>query len=228
MINKLKNYLAEMIFPARCVWCERLGEFVCFACEEKILKINKQTCVFCGRIREKGATCKKCRNNHSLNGVLVYGYFKDKRLKEIVHQYKYEDLFALKIFLGRKLLDLLSREGLDFDFIAYVPLTKKRLAKRGYNQSELLAKEIALTSKKEVVRVLKKTRETKTQVGLKRRERGLNLSDAFEVIKKQDIENKRIIIVDDVITTGSTLEECAKVLKKSGAKKVWGLTIAKE
>jgi competence protein ComFC len=228
MFKKLKNLIIESVFPSHCVWCEKIGFFVCNECLAGILKIKDQTCPFCNTISSQGRLCKRCKNKRNLNGVISFGYFKDKCLKEIIHAYKYEDLFALKTFLAEQLLNLIKTEELNFDCLTYVPLSKKRQAKRGYNQSQLIAIELGKLFGKDVYSTLIKTKETKTQVGLSRKNRISNLSEAFRIRNPEIIKGKRIIIIDDVITTGATLEECAKLLKEKGASQVWGLTIAKE
>lgn len=220
--------MLDTIFPPHCVICEDLGRFICFNCEDKILEISTQTCVFCNKITKKGRLCLACRTRRHLTGVICFGYFKDKYLKEIIHAYKYEDLFALKEILANYLLKLTKEEKLTFDIITFVPISKKRLVRRGYNQSQLLAEELGKLTNVPVIVALKKIKETKTQVGLKRKERIKNLKDSYGSVKKIDLNNKKVLLIDDVVTTETTLDECAKVLRKSGAREVWGLTLAKE
>jgi competence protein ComFC len=138
MLNKLKNLIIEAIFPSYCVWCERLGSLVCEECSGKIMRVRGQTCPFCNKIAPKGRACAACQKKHSLKGVLSVGYFKDERLKEIIHVFKYQDLFSLKDYLAGELLELINKEGLVFDTISFVPLSKKRLIRRGYNQSQII------------------------------------------------------------------------------------------
>ncbi|MDD3678753.1 MAG: ComF family protein [Patescibacteria group bacterium] len=228
MLNKLKNLLIETIFPSYCLGCRRIGSFVCGDCFEKIIKIKSQTCPFCKKISPGGATCPNCKSKASLEGVLSFGYFKDDLMREIVYRYKYEGLFAISEIISDWLLNLVNQQSIDFDLITFTPLSRKRKNKRGYNQSEVLAKKISKKLKIPCEPLIEKRRETKPQVGLGRKERILNLKNAFFIKKRVNLTSKRIVIVDDVITTGSTLNECAFVLKNAGAKKVWGLTIAKE
>jgi ComF family protein len=111
--------------------------------------------------------------------------------------------------------------------ISFVPLHFRRKAMRGYNQSEILARLIGQKTGLKVLDLLKKAKSTTRQAELSGTKRRKNLENAFRVKKGIDIKNKKIIIVDDVMTTGSTLEECARVLKTAGAKEVWGLVIAR-
>jgi competence protein ComFC len=156
------------------------------------------------------------------------GYFKDERLKEIIHVFKYQDLFSLKDYLAGELLELINKEGLVFDTISFVPLSKKRLIRRGYNQSQIIASELSRLTKADLYQDLVKIKETKTQVGLTRKERIKNLEGAFALKNERKLAGKRVVLIDDVITTGATLDQCASVLKKAGAREVWGLTVAKE
>lgn len=228
MLNKLKNYFLEMLFPSHCVWCDRLGLPICLECEEKILKIKKQSCPFCNRINASGRSCVGCKKKYYLCGSFSYGFFKDIRLKEIIHQYKYKDLSFLSKHLGGLLAELLAKEELSFDVITFVPLSRVKKIKRGYNQAELLAKEVACLLKKDFKELLVKNKETPSQVGLRRTERAKNLKGSFEVVLKESIKGKRVLLVDDVLTTGATFCACAEVLKKAGAKSVWGITVARD
>jgi competence protein ComFC len=117
---------------------------------------------------------------------------------------------------------------LVFDTISFVPLSKKRLIRRGYNQSQIIASELSRLTKADLYQDLVKIKETKTQVGLTRKERIKNLEGAFALKNERKLAGKRVVLIDDVITTGATLDQCASVLKKAGAREVWGLTVAKE
>jgi competence protein ComFC len=110
-----------------------------------------------------------------------------------------------------------------------IPLSTSKLRKRGYNQAEILAKELAKKFNFPVRNLLLRAKETKTQVGLTNLQRKLNVHQVFELINQKSlIINQKIFLVDDVATTGSTLSEAAKILKKKGAKKVFGLTLARD
>ena len=115
----------------------------------------------------------------------------------------------------------------DYDIICSVPIHKKRMKERGYNQSELIAKEIAKNLTNTIYKkVLKKIKDNKRQSELKKEERLQNVKDVYEIQNKQIIENKKIILFDDIYTTGNTVNECSKVLKENGAKEILVLTLA--
>lgn len=136
---------------------------------------------------------------------------------------------ALSDILAEELLASLRKEKLSWDLVAFVPITRKRQAWRGYNQAEELARALANISATKLAPSLSKKSNTRPQVGLSQRQRRQNLVGKFSYQgKKELIAGKRILIIDDVATTGSTLNECAKVHKQAGARSVWGAVLAKE
>lgn len=146
-----------------------------------------------------------------------------------MHSYKYEGVHSLSDDLAPFLFNLIGREKIFFDVVSFVPITKKREGWRGYNQAEILAKAIAEYFGKPLAPTLKKIKETKTQVGLPKKKREQNLKGVFKLAaNKPGVEGKRVLLVDDVVTTGTTLNECARVLKSAGARSIWAITVAKE
>lgn len=227
-ISDIKEDLLELIFPKKCVLCHKIGSFLCTACQRNLIRINTATCPGCNSVSEKGRFCKRCRNKTNLTGALFCLYFKDKQTRKIMYEYKYNGLFGMSDILAPLLVGRIEKEKLKYEIISYVPITKKRARWRGFNQSELLAQKIADITGVEFARLLEKIKETKSQVGLKKKERAVNLRGAFNVLDKEKVSGKRILLVDDVCTTGTTLSECARSLKENGAKEVWAITVAKE
>lgn len=229
ILSKLKINLLDLFFPARCVSCGQLGNLFCNDCKADILTISSQTCPMCNKISPKGKFCGRCRPKTALSGIASACYFREGTIKEAIHSFKYENVHSLSINLSRLLIDLLGREKISFDVVCFVPITKKREGWRGYNQAEILAQAVADHFKKPLIPVLKKVKETKTQVGLPKKKREQNLRGAFRIkTGKLQIENKRILLVDDVVTTGTTLNECGRILKSAGAREIWAVTVAKE
>lgn len=156
--------------------------------------------------------------------------------KKLIRQFKYEPyLKGLAEVLASILIEHFVKSGLNANIIWQnsvlipVPLDIRRLKSRGYNQSELLANEVAKTLKIPVLAdVLIKIKATEPQMELKKEEREKNLRGAFIIKNPERISGKKVFLVDDVYTTGSTMSECANVLRKSGAKSVWGIAIARE
>ncbi len=172
--------------------------------------------------------CDACRRNSNLKGIYILGYYNDEVLKKAIWEFKYnfvKDIGEILALLAAKSL----KEKADFNkgTFAAVPLDKKRLAWRGFNQSEILAFALAKNLEGPFLKnALKRVRKTKSQIGLSKKERVENVLEAFKV--NGAIPDGKIFLVDDVFTTGSTLEECAKELKKAGAKEVWGVVLAKD
>lgn len=209
---------------------------------EKILEIiYPKKCVFCNTINEEYA-CKKCKikleyicANDKLEKV------KDKYFDYIISSYHYIDLIRNKIlefkfdnkkYLYRALSEELIRKIQIyislFDCIISVPISIQRYMKRGYNQSELIAKSISQKLNKPLIRFcLIKVKNNKKQSGLKIEERFTNVKSVYKVINKNIISGKRILLIDDIYTTGATVNECSKVLKAAGANKVLVATIAR-
>lgn len=160
-------------------------------------------------------------------GIVSLGYLKNEPVKKIVYDIKFHGYFAVCAAIAPLILEVIEAEKIKFDLIAYVPSSKKRHLKRGYNQSEILARELGHLSRRPIFEGLVKKIDTKPQVGLKKRQREVNLHEVFTVTKS-GVKGKKILLIDDVVTTGATLNECAKALRKAGARTVIGATIAKE
>lgn len=181
----------------------------------------------------------KCKKRYSLGGVFVALEYKTV-IKKAIYSYKYEPyIYNLGVALSRLMYESLIQNEIFENilnassnvWITCVPLHEKRRMKRGYNQSEILGKNI---SEKLKVRfnpnLLKRTRDTIPQFKLKKEERVKNIKDAFEISSKYKdrVSGKTLFVVDDVFTSGATLRECGKLLKKSGAKEVYGLILSME
>lgn len=172
---------------------------------------------------EDAKICGQCiKKAPPFSMVITYGHY-EGILAEAINQLKFHGVKRISKALGRLLLDLDLPET---DGILPVPLTIKRLKERGFNQSLLIARVISgETAAPLLIDVLAKKKETLPQIGLSAKERLLNLKNAFEV--KGDISSLRLMLVDDVMTTGATVTECSKVLMKAGAKEVIVLTAAR-
>jgi ComF family protein len=151
----------------------------------------------------------------------------DGPLRLALHKLKYQQDMGLGDVLSRHLIYLVNGLAWDMDVIIPVPLSDKRLSKRGYNQAALLAHPIALNMKLPYLpKALRRTRETSSQVGLSIEERRENVDGAF-MAKENSVGGRSVLVVDDVITTGATLNAIAKALKNGGADRVYGLTLAR-
>lgn len=231
---KLPRFIVNYILPARCLACEELtatNEGFCANCWHKLNFITKPYCNLCGHmfnlpISDK-AICGNCARQKpifdSARSLLKF----DQYSKKIIHDFKYYDKTeAAKIFA--KLI--CRRYGIaiaDIDLIAPVPMNKLKRLVRMYNQAQLLAKEIAnLTAKPLQNDLLIKTKWTKSQAILSKSAREKNLAGSLKFNNKYCIQGKAILLIDDVMTTGSTIKRCSSLLKKAGAKSVHAITIA--
>ena len=234
---KIKNYLLDILFPPYCINCgHENNSWLCFSCAKKIVPVVSQVCPVCEKLSPAGAYHLKCKKGKYLKGILSSAYFEEGPIREMIHNLKYNGLTSMVELLVDLMAKALTKnfqfQILNFQsnsnfIITYVPLHWLRQAGRGYNQSELLARAIGEKIGIDVCPLLSKTKSTKRQVKLRGNARRKNLQDVFSLKSDVSIKNKKIIIVDDITTTGSTLNECAAVLKKAGAKEIWGLVVSR-
>lgn len=234
MINVIKdipNFFLDIFFPKLCVGCGTYGRFLCFDCAGKIENIKTSTCPECGKISKYGRYCPNCkaRTRTSLGGILIAAGYDAGPTKEIIHHLKYSGFIELSELLGEILAQRLVDSGLGLNdtVIVPVPLHKKKEKKRGFNQAELMAKYISKKLNIPGGNSLVRVKNTETQVGLRREERIKNLTGAFICDDREFVAGKTVILVDDVTTSGTTLNECGRVLKEAGAKRVFGLVVAR-
>lgn len=195
---------------------------MCSECSQTQLIVKKPACFYCNELNDDGRTCKRCRAKTSLNGVLV-SYRLQNPVDELVYRLKYYgDRSAAELF-APSMASLL--EGSRFDMLSFVPSDGRSQRRRGYNQSLLLAKQVGRNTSVPVTKTMIRVAHT-GQIGLGRQARLQSVRGNFMVITPQ-VAGARVVIVDDVVTTGATLNECARVLKQAGAKSVWGLAVAK-
>jgi len=226
-------FLKEIFFPTSCLVCKKLGNYICILCQKKLKTPNSQTCFYCGKQSYLGLTHPLCRRKKGIDGcIFIYKY--NNELKKIIKGIKYKlvkkafyELFYISSDLIYDRLMPILRLYRNCLLIP-VPLFKTKLNKRGFNQTE----EISLFLKKHFnipyVKFLIRKKDTKSQAMLKkRRDRYFNMKGAFSIKNKSDIFKKTFIIVDDVVTSGSTIREAASVLKQNGALKVFVFAIAK-
>lgn len=229
-------FLKELLFPKTCFGCQRFGSYVCPNCARR-LKIAKDVCPYCQKESYFGLTHPACRRKWGLDGLKSFFYY-DDLLKKIIKNIKYQLVKeAINDFCysipKSKLEELLFYKKLAEDFIFLpVPLHQKRERNRGFNQAEELAKFfVKILNFPLENNLIVRTKETKPQAELKKpKERYRNILDAFSLAKninQEEIKGKRFIIFDDVWTTGATVKEITRLLKKNGAIKIFALTIAR-
>jgi ComF family protein len=228
--------LLDVIFPKFCINCKKLGSYLCSDCFILVSFTDSGFCTVCQKAAIGGLTHPGCKSNLTIDGVFSSLIYKGVA-KRLVYRFKYKPYLAN---LQKLLIDFFY-EGLIEKELFYkllqketsvfvpIPLHASRLRKRGYNQSQLLAKGLGEKFGISVVDCLTRVKNTKTQVGLSQIERRENIKDAFEINKEylgKLKDFKQVFLVDDVVTSGATLKEAAKILKKIGITKVWGMTLA--
>lgn len=240
--EKISKFAIDTLFPASCIVCGKENEFFCDACLVKIPLRKDHSCPICEKATTPdGRTCFGCKTKTSIDGILSASSYKNEAVSRAVHLLKYRFIEDLSMPLGKIILNSLLNSDLPLpDMIIPIPLHKKRLRFRGFNQSELLAKylEKNMTLGFEIpieTEILLRKRNTKPQMKIKdAKMRRKNISGAFSINGKnyrkntRKIKGKRIYLVDDISTTGSTLFECAKILKKAGAAEVFGIVVARQ
>lgn len=228
----LLDYFLDLVFPKYCLGCDQEGTYLCDQCQQKIILLKYATCPECKKITKFGQYCSRHQKQY-LNGVIIACYYHKGILREAIHGLKYNGLKELSVILGRLMVQRLIEakpRGYQKWIIVPVPLHRKRVEERGYNQAEFLAQEVAKnTGLKIVSNQLVRKKYTFPQVKLSDKDRQNNLIGAFDWKKGNDkLKRKTILLIDDVATTGSTLEECAKILKtKAQTFRVYGLVLAK-
>ncbi|MEI6887212.1 MAG: hypothetical protein WCK31_03160 [bacterium] len=222
--KKLKNslyILLKSLFPPNCVVCDKEGELICNNCSRKLIKHSFE-CHVCHRKCENGVyVCKECRNMTLIQGIFI-GYVYDNNVRKIIEFCKYKGYYYVfnKVVTLLRLLfkDMKKTLPVQDTMLVPVPIFFLKENMRGFNQSEKLCEYINDIHKYNYQKLLTKIFPTRSQVGKKQEERLLSQKGVFRVNKRKlkNIENiKNIVIVDDVMTSGSTLEECAKVIKET-------------
>jgi len=237
-LDRISNFILDTLFPIFCISCDKPGVWLCENCLNKISPKTEQLCPYCeSKITPNGYTCFDCKEKDSLDGLLVAASYKDKLVSSAVHFYKYRFVEDFSRILGDIILKSIRNSELPLpDVIIPIPLHKRRLRWRGFNQSELIAKRISekITPGFPISienNLLERFRYTHPQMEIKNQaKRRKNIEKAFKIPgdKPELVRNKRILLVDDVATTGATIFECAKTLKKSGASEVFAVVVARQ
>ena len=227
------NFLVELLFPRRCPVCDRpvdkMGAYVCKKCRLKIKYVQSPYCMKCGKgvKSEETELCGDCRNGvHFFTAQrALYEY---DTMKAAIYRFKYEGRREYAEFFGRELAQKLGDRILLWkpDVIVPVPLHKEREKQRGYNQAALIAKELGRRLDIPVdVKYISRVRKTLAQKNLNGKERQNNLKNAFK-ISQNDVKLNTVIVVDDIYTTGATMDEMAECLKRAGVREVYCISLA--
>jgi ComF family protein len=229
----LKVALVDLLFPPHCVACQRLGAWLCDDCLAKIETISPPVCERCGlplASTQDPQLCAPCRTKpHQLDRLLASA-FHSGPLRTAIHQFKYEDFQSLAGPLGSLMAEgwaRLAPGGPEPDVLVPIPLHPRRQRQRGYNQATLLARELGSRLGRPIDEAtLIRTKATAPQVDLNARERQENVRDAF-ACRNDNLSGQQVMLVDDVCTTGATLESAAVALQSIGARSIWAYTLAR-
>ena len=230
LVQEYMQALLDLLYPPRCVSCQKRDAWLCPRCLNNILFITAPFCEQCGApLATALSACGQCRKNplKYINGIRAASLFKNNPIRPAIHFLKYNNHKAVAAILGKILADAYQDYNLSADVIVPVSLHPTRLRERGYNQSELLARNVGkILSLPVNTTALQRVRQTKSQMELGAEERYRNVVGAF-TCRDNVLSGQRILLIDDVCTTGSTLAACADALKQRGTAAVWGLTLAK-
>lgn len=233
------NYILRLIFPDRCIFCGKPTKLysknpnVCDDCAESVHAIYIENCIKCGAKLENHSNpyCRECQSMNYIctDGVSVFHY---KDIRKTIFHFKYTGYKTDGLILGKYMADCLINgncEGiLKTDVIVPIPISDKKEKKRGFNQtailSDKLSAQLGIYCCKDM---LKRVKNTVPQSKLTEMERKYNVMNVFEFNDKYSVEGKNILLVDDIFTTGSTVEECARTLIYAGADKVYFITLAR-
>ena len=234
------NFL-DLIFPKRCVQCKKSGDYLCSDCFAFLSFDTKNLCLVCQRPVPDNFTHKICLKRYAIDGCFSAVPY-NKTVKKLIYNFKYKPYLSdLKKFLSDLMFESLSQnesfnkilKSSDSWVLIPISLHSSRFRKRGYNHSEILAYELGKKLKIQVQTPLKRIKDTKSQYGLKLPQRKKNIKGAFGInssfiINHSSLKTLSAFLVDDIVTTGSTLLEAANILKRNGANKVYGLTLARD
>ena len=234
------RWVLNLVFPPVCPICKTLLDgteedlTICPQCRKTIRLVHPPYCPRCGLPVPSGGgeghLCGPCLQERWYFEVHRTSGLYEGALKEAIHRFKYGGVFPLVKVFGDLLQPTLQALSQDYpvDVMVPVPLHIRRLRERGFNQALLLVKELSKrTGVTYAERALKKVNDTPVQSALKKKERKKNLRGAFQVKNQEAIQGKAVVLVDDVYTTGATVNECSHALLKAGAERVAVLTVAR-
>ena len=208
MWRELKEIIVDSLLPKRCVACGKEGRYICEKCS---LFLSEAPSIFLtGGLEE-----------------LVSAWEYEGLIKKIIFKIKYDGMFDVIDELVEKAFEIREPYVPEDTTITFVPMFKKKEIKRRFNQAELIARKVGEITDREVLPLLEKIKDTPSQTELNKEKRLANVKDSFQ--RKQGVNcYNNVLLVDDVWTSGATMQECCKVLKKSGVKRVFGFTLARK
>lgn len=217
----IKDFISYLIFGNHCKYCDELiafGEMLCNECKSNLPRITGEKCRLCGAGKDR-CTCKKAKMKY--DGICAPFYY-EKTIETAIRKFKFADKPYIAKVLAEDTAAAVKENFADisFDFIDFIPFSKNQSKKRKYNPAGEIAKEMSKLLEIPIKNVLTKSFETETQHISGAFYRKGNVAGAYDISENADLQGKTVLLVDDIKTTGSTLNECARVLKIAGAEKV--------
>jgi len=234
IVYNIKQCFFDIIFPKYCLFCGQEGTDWCSTCQAKEILAWDKVCFKCHQTDVELGLCDQCRELYFFDGLICAASYEDKIISTLIQTYKYRFVKDLTLPLGRLIAKNLEKELLNSKaiFFSYffksvvmaVPLSKRRQNWRGFNQAEEIAKVVANYFKLSYDNNLKRLKHCQAQAKLTEQERLTNITGSFSFTGTAP---EKVILIDDVITTGATVNECAKVLRAAGAEEILVLACAK-
>jgi len=231
--HRLLNQILELIWPTYCIGCDQLGSVLCQTCTSTIPRRHHQECIICKRPSRNGTPCTHCQSHTMVDRLIIAGAADSLLLEQSIYAIKYRYIERLGPTLAAWALDALASQPLlpaacqTNPLFVPVPLHARRLAERGFNQSAVIAQHIARTLAMQYAPdTLERVRPTASQVTTQSRWGRLeNMRSAFRCSYPHLVQDRDIVLIDDVCTTGATLDACAQALKEAGARRITGLVL---
>lgn len=231
-MNKMLNNFIQCLYPKkkRCLLCgHQDSRYLCSLCASSIEFIHERKCFKCGKglsDRYIDNICPDCKEkSYSFDSAYSCFYYTGSG-KELIHKLKYESKKEAAKILAKYMARVIYEENLKSDAIVPVPIHENKLDIRGFNQSYIIAEYLSRYISLPIWDCLLRVRDTRDQYNLGKYERKINVIDAFSVNMLYNVRNRTILLIDDVFTTGSTVDECSKELIRCGAKKIYVVTAA--
>jgi competence protein ComFC len=217
----------DWLFPPLCGGCERPGSRWCENCQSTTTIIGDDICPKCGNLLPGENACPNCASLSPSFVLLRSWAIYQGPLREAIHRLKYQQDVALGEYFSRPMIQFLEKLGWNVNLVLPVPLSKERRHERGYNQAGLLAQPLALALNLPYYpKAIERWRDTTSQVGLSAGQRLTNVSGAFKAAPNL-VKGRSILVIDDVTTTGATINACSEALLQAGAREVFALTLAR-
>jgi ComF family protein len=237
IFNASKSWFLHILFPRVCFCCgadmaRKDANPLCPECMADLKPVDGLVCRRCGLpLKDGGAYCYSCKKLKNFKCSFIRSGLKfTPASRALIHSFKYQGYIRISKFFAPIMYNTLRNhpEFFEADILAPVPIHKSKFKERGFNQAMLLAQDLSRLCGVPVMEALKRKIKTESQTSLGRKDRLKNIKGAFECVDKESVRGKAIILIDDVCTTSATLEECARALKKSGAREVLAITALKE